>query len=208
MFFKNYLINNDLKKLCALIDLLKENLLKSSQVSAAGENILSKKEVANNCDYGIVLESGFLDMDFKNCFYDNGKLVFFDQETVKPNVPLKYILYHSVHTAYIKANVKTEIKLKSLLDYIGITTPEIEVYNRFADFISDSILYRKDDESNTSGVFLLYNDKLTMRNATGRMQEVLSAFSNLRNENIHLLENEKRLQKKIKELNLIIEEKG
>jgi hypothetical protein len=208
MVFKNYLINNDFNKLCALIDLFKEYLLKSSPVSTTGENMLFEKEADNNCDYGIVLKSGFLDMNFKNCFYTNGKLMFFDQETVKPNIPLKYILYHSVCMAYIKANVKTEIKLKSLLDYIGITPPEIEVYDRFADYISDSILYRKDDASNTSGVFLLYNDKLTLRNATGRMQEVLSAFSNLRNENTRLIENEKKLQEKIKELNLIIEQKG
>jgi SAM-dependent methyltransferase len=200
--FKNYLVNNDLKQLYALIDLLRENLLKSSSVSEIGKNILIEKEMGNNCDYGIILKNGFIDMDFKNCFYHNNTLKFFNQETVKPDVPLKYILYHCVNTTYIKSNVKTEIKLESILKYIGITSEEKESYDRFADFVSGSILYRKDDADNTSGVFLLYNDKLTLKNATNRMQEALMAFSNLRDENIRLRENEQKLLEKIKELNI------
>ena len=36
------------------------------------------------------------DMTFKNCFYINGELYFFDQEWAEDNLPTEYILYRSI----------------------------------------------------------------------------------------------------------------
>ena len=41
-------------------------------------------------------ENGLWDMTFKNCFYIDGEMYFFDQEWNEPNLPVEYILYRSI----------------------------------------------------------------------------------------------------------------
>lgn len=49
---------------------------------------------------GPILKLGFLDMNFRNAFYCDGELLWFDQEWVLEAVPAKFILYHALIVLY------------------------------------------------------------------------------------------------------------
>lgn len=46
-----------------------------------------------------VLENGYIDLTFRNSFWINGDLLFFDQEWNIPNVPVAFILYRAIRYA-------------------------------------------------------------------------------------------------------------
>lgn len=49
---------------------------------------------------GILLKRGYLDLVPLNCFMDNGKYVFYDQEFCEENYPANAIIYRSLNIAY------------------------------------------------------------------------------------------------------------
>lgn len=50
-------------------------------------------------DGSIILHDGFLDLTFRNSFWNKDTLLFFDQEWRTPKVSLNYLLYRSIHYA-------------------------------------------------------------------------------------------------------------
>lgn len=71
----------------ALFDAYVEELRKSSKIKT------SKK-------LGEILEHGFIDLIPFNCFYDQGKFVFYDQEYDIPNLPVRVIIYRFLIIVY------------------------------------------------------------------------------------------------------------
>ena len=51
------------------------------------------KEIIKNLHFQ---KRGLWDMTFKNCFYIDGELYFFDQEWAEDDLPTEYILYRSI----------------------------------------------------------------------------------------------------------------
>lgn len=86
-----------------LMDLLYEEILHSSEQIAWKDNILYTLDIGieeNENLYGPILKLGFLDMNFRNAFYCDGELLWFDQEWVLEAVPAKFILYHALIVLY------------------------------------------------------------------------------------------------------------
>lgn len=50
--------------------------------------------------YGPILETGYLDMLFRNAFFTEDGIYWFDQEWTLENVPAKYVLYRAVTQFY------------------------------------------------------------------------------------------------------------
>nr|WP_243430953.1 glycosyltransferase [Clostridium botulinum] len=160
--FEGYLKTNDLKSLYNLIDLLKSNLLKSSNISKEIDNILFKNNIVKeDMDFGIVLQDGYIDMTFYNCFYKKDKLIFFDQEWKFSDVPLNFILYYAIKTAYYRAKVNTLITFENLINYLGIKE-ERAYYDKLEEFIWANVLYRQGDFYGEDGYCNQYNDSLTL----------------------------------------------
>jgi len=68
-------------------------------------------------------ENGFWDMTFKNCFYVDDELYFFDQEWNEKFLPAEYILYHSiVYTISLRRfiNVDDWLEKYDLIKYLKI----------------------------------------------------------------------------------------
>ncbi|MDQ7092013.1 class I SAM-dependent methyltransferase [Desulfosporosinus sp. PR] len=177
--FEQHLIANDFKSLCSLIDALAECLKKSSDPSKD-----------SSCPE-IILERGFIDMTFSNCFFSNFKFIFFDQEFVFPNVPLKYILFLAIRQSYYRSNVKTQIQFSTLLGYIDITPSELVLYHQLAEKIATEILGDQHDEYSKEKYYNLFSDELTLNQEQKRVYEAFEQFS----------QNEKQLAEKIKTLN-------
>ena len=198
--FEEYLGQNDLKSLYSLIDELKTCLLKSSEISENNENIITANKVSTgNYNYGIILSCGYIDMTFYNSFYSNGKLVFFDQEWVFPNVPLDFMLYYSVKTAYQRSQVRTTIHLDNILNYLGIGE-ERTVYDKLEDYIWSTVLYRQGDFYGKDGYCNIFNNDILINRALEAFEELPKLKQEMLNRDGHielLLESERQLKKEL-----------
>ena len=56
-------------------------------------DFLVNKELIKDMNFQ---KNGLWDMTFKNCFYIDNELYFFDQEWAEENLPTEYILYRSI----------------------------------------------------------------------------------------------------------------
>lgn len=86
-----------------IIDMLYEEILKSSEEIGWEENILYSLEFGIEPDsekYGPILKIGYLDMILRNAFYEDGKITWFDQEWILESVPAKYVLYRALMEVY------------------------------------------------------------------------------------------------------------
>lgn len=184
--FEQYLLSNDFNGICRLIDTLAECLKKSSE--PVKDSVCSE----------IILKRGFVDMIFSNCFFDNFKLVFFDQEFLFPDVPLKYILYMAIRQSYYQSNVKTQISFNALLSHLGITPDDIALYQEFAQKIAAEIFGSQDNEYSREKYYNLFSDELTLSNV---QKGIYKSFE-------HFSKHEQQLEEKIKTLNEEIERKN
>lgn len=64
------------------------------------EEVRKSSAIIGTSELGEILEYGFIDLVPINCFYDNGQFLFFDQEYVIPNLPLRVIIYRSLVIMY------------------------------------------------------------------------------------------------------------
>lgn len=188
--FEKYLADNDLKSLFSLIELLKINLLKSSNISKNTDNILVKNNIVKeNIDFGIILEDGYIDMTFYNCFYEKEQLIFFDQEWKFVDVPLNFILYYAVKTAYYRSKVNTLISFKSIIDYLDIKE-QTEYYDKLEEFLWSNVLYRQCDFYGEDGYCNQYSERLTLKHylksKKAHIEQLIESERNLNNINNEL----------------------
>lgn len=83
----------------AIFDLLNDNILRSSEHVDQGLNMLHS--TISRPDIGVILEKAYIDMVPFNCFYINGKCIFFDQEFVREYYPAKYVLFRALMYTYL-----------------------------------------------------------------------------------------------------------
>lgn len=63
---------------------------------------LAKGSQAQKDEIGIILKRGYVDLIALNCFYGNGKFLFYDQEDYVDNFPAKAILLRTIDIIYMK----------------------------------------------------------------------------------------------------------
>lgn len=114
-----------------LLDLLKESLMQSSTMHYGYPcNIRLPENVL-----GEVLDIAYPDMTFINSFYDDGKLMFFDQEWQDTNLPLTYILYRAIK--YTSGD--TKIKEQLYLEY-GIEPAIQKLFDEYENSFLTSVM--------------------------------------------------------------------
>lgn len=62
------------------------------------QNILGSSEMSSD---GMFLQCGYIDMVPFNCFYDDGKLIYYDQEFTETHCPVSYIMFRAVYYTYL-----------------------------------------------------------------------------------------------------------
>jgi len=99
----NYLKSvKDKDELIGIIDKLYECILASSEQVPAEKNALMNRET-QNLNWGAILKKVYMELIPLNAFYDNGKIIFYDQEFVRENYPAKYTLFRALYYLYIFA---------------------------------------------------------------------------------------------------------
>lgn len=159
-YFSKQLQNNNREEVFHIINLLKEAVLKSSDIETE-KNILSQIEgFDSERDYGVILKDGYIDMTLYNSFYDAGRLIFYDQEWRFADVPLNFILYYGLKSSYYRAEIQTDIDFNELLEYAGITG-NCAIYDKLEDYIWAQILYRQTDFYGDGGYCNRFNEDMT-----------------------------------------------
>lgn len=99
---------------------------------------IENPEIIQNLHF---LPQGLWDMTFKNCFYLEGELYFFDQEWVEENIPAEYILYRSI---LYTISLRRYINIEDLFEKYGLTpyrTLFEELDNKLQEKIRDQKIW-------------------------------------------------------------------
>lgn len=163
--FKAALAENDKVRLKELVECLRDCYLKSSEAAGADEHsIIEERSLGDQgIGYGLILQKAFIDMTFYNAFYENGKLLFYDQEWCLERVPLNFCLYYAMKSAYYRADVDTGISFAMLLHAAGIKEAETAAYERLEADIWSHILYRQTDFYGADGYCNRFDERMTVR---------------------------------------------
>ena len=71
--------------------------------------------------YGTIIQTGYLDMIFRNCFWIDGQRYWFDQEWILENVPVKFVLYRAIVSFYSDYQKMNElIPLTEIAEHYGL----------------------------------------------------------------------------------------
>ena len=123
------------------------------------------------------MKNGYWDMISKNCFYIDGKFVFFDQEWEKQYLPIEFIIYRSIINSY---DLVRKINVDELLEKLNILK-----YKEFFDEIDKELRKEILDEEIFDAMY---------------KKENLKAIDNLINENKSYLEEINNKDEYIKKL--------
>ena len=126
-----------------IVDEIYDIILESAEHVAADSNVLLSKNP--QADWGVILKYAYIELMSLNCFYVDGKLLFFDQEYVKNNYPAKYILFRALYYFYgfypeIEKNIPLEyFKEKYILN--DLWDVFIEEENKFQFEVRKQTVY-------------------------------------------------------------------
>lgn len=139
------------------------------------------------------VKKGLWDMTFKNCFFKDDEFLFFDQEWEDDNIPVEYILYHSIYyTISLRRFMKIEdlFEKYNLMQYIDLFK---ELDNKMQEKIRDYEIWKFYSENH---YFNIDDTKQEIIN--------LNIRSNAKDEKIKNLEDELKI---LKEENLNLQTK-
>lgn len=104
------LLKKDKKKFLNKLDHFRDLILQSSEVL----------ECSKDVSKGPVLQKGYPDMIPLNCFYVDGKFVFYDQEFCMENCPANLIIYRAIATLYKNVEFQKLIPINTLFERYGL----------------------------------------------------------------------------------------
>jgi len=105
--FEEYLyqcaIEQGKEQVFKLLDQYLEEIKQSSPECPWEDNIMytfGEGFVRDEKRYGTIIQTGYLDMIFRNCFWIDGQRYWFDQEWILENVPVKFVFYRAIISFY------------------------------------------------------------------------------------------------------------
>lgn len=112
-------LSDDQEALQCVFDDLYQAVLRSSEYVSEEKNAM--RDYAPEADWGIVLEKAYIDMIPLNCFWNDGKLLFFDQEFTFMNCPAKYVMFRALRYTFLSLNSEGKVfDLDSLCKRYGL----------------------------------------------------------------------------------------
>ena len=112
-------LSGDQEALQRVFDDLYQAVLRSSKYVPEEINVM--RDYAPEADWGVILEKAYIDMIPLNCFWNNGKLLFFDQEFIFMNCPAKYVMFRALRYTFLSLNSEGKVfDLDSLCKRYGL----------------------------------------------------------------------------------------
>lgn len=119
---------HDVQQLLYVLDQLEQQIQKSSDAVECDKNAFLPK-YAGDYDWGIILKRAYVDMVPMNCFYQEGEILFFDQEFVRENLPARYIMFRALlYTYSFAAHVESVCPISRLRERYGISKQLWDVF--------------------------------------------------------------------------------
>lgn len=136
----SHILKGNLEGACELIERwygeIKDKLLKDKKAKL-NENIKLDCEI---CDGLTILKNGYIDLIFENTFYQDGKMVFFDQEWHFNGIPLEFILYRAIQNLYCyNVEIQNYIRKEDIFVRYGIEN-YLELFAKIEQYIQAEIL--------------------------------------------------------------------
>ncbi len=133
-------LRNGPQEAIAVFDRLREDILRSSEIISPEEpgfSEICEKWNLSPGQIGPVLKKGFPDMIPYNAFFEDGRLIFTDQEFALENCPAKYILYRAVRYTWLHIpEAERILPQKEMRERYGLN--EVwEVFTRFEDAFTE-----------------------------------------------------------------------
>ncbi|GBG07205.1 hypothetical protein PAT3040_01753, partial [Paenibacillus agaridevorans] len=120
--FMGQILKQNTNLFIELFDELFNCILSSSIPVESGEPTCFD-HIVTSSDWGIVLKKAYIDMIPFNCFYMDGKLVFFDQEFVRENCPAKYVIFRALKYTYLfHEHAEQTVPLHIMKEKYGLMT--------------------------------------------------------------------------------------
>lgn len=111
----------DKDKFIKCIDKLQEYIYSSSEHVTAEMNYM--RELSPEADWGVILKKAYIEMIPVNCFYNDGKILFYDQEFTKDNCPANYVLFRALRDIYtFSSEINDYIPLDFMKERYGLTS--------------------------------------------------------------------------------------
>lgn len=121
-----------------IIDKLYDVVRNSSEQVSTAENALFT-ENNRHLDFGVILKKAYIDMIPYNCFYEQGKFLFYDQEFVRYNYPAQYILFRILWYSYaFIPDLNDIIPLETAKRRYGLVDTWDELYREEERFVSEN----------------------------------------------------------------------
>ena len=110
--------SRDKDEILQVFQTLYEDLLQSSAILPESDE-----------ETGPCLDTGYIDMIPFNCFYHEGKLIYYDQEFTREACPLRYIMFRAIYYSYLHVKQLQEtISDSELYEQYTISKP---LYRKF-----------------------------------------------------------------------------
>lgn len=107
-------------KFVELFEKFVQTLKLSSTIVSKERNQLDN-QLENIEIWGEILEDAYIDMIPLNCFFINNEFVFFDQEFVRKNYPLKYIMFRAIRYTYLSyPKIENSFPIDELIKYFKL----------------------------------------------------------------------------------------
>lgn len=131
------------EKVIEIFEKIYNAVRKSSETVDFSECMISDKRLTKE-NAGIILKKAYIDMIPYNCFYDNGCLLFYDQEFSRDYFPAKYVLFRALRYTYCYIpEAQSIIPLQFFKDKFRFGT-SWQVYERIeAEFVEDNRNYEQ-----------------------------------------------------------------
>ena len=169
-YFHHLLKMNDKEGIKSLINNLKDNLLKSSEIYE-GDCLINHKK-GTNIRYGKILKNAYIDMTLSNCFLGKcNELIFFDQEWMFEEIPVDFIIFQALRQSYLSYVEKTKIKLEQLFNMFDIED-FVEDYIWLERYLWNQILYRQEHFYDGDGWYNQYDERESLENELARFQNI------------------------------------
>ena len=124
-----YLKEADSEDFIAVFDRLWQYILQSSEQMPKEANALSGSSCCPEEPWDPILQRAYLELIPLNAFYDQGEILFFDQEYVRENYPAKYVIFRAIHYAYVfSPELEKRVPRKALMERFGITEKMWQVF--------------------------------------------------------------------------------
>ena len=146
-YLRKQILNEDKDAFIGVFRQIEEDILASSDTGSISEEEAETRWGIPAGQLGTILETGYIDMIPLNGFFTDGRIVYYDQEFILQNCPLRYIMFRAILYTWIHIPEAGKIidinEIKELFGLNGLWDRFFIYEQSFTEKNRNRIKYRK-----------------------------------------------------------------